>query len=390
MNVMLIDDNAMALRLLEIQTRAVCPDCVLTFQTAVEAMRILSVNPNATDLVICDLQRSGLDGIGVLRHLAELSFSGSIVLLTSENDQMVHLAEQFGLAHHLNILAGFRKPMTMKQCRQVLERSAAHKAQGTRPRPGMYSEDELRGGLTRGEFCNYYQPKVDLNTGALTGVEARWQHPVDGLVSPEHFMPLVEELGLIGWLTTIVLDAAFGQVSAWAEAGLDLTVAVNVSMDNLLDPSFPDQVAQSAKHHGVPPSSLVLEVTEGRIMRDRRAALDVLMRLRVHRIGLSIDDFGTGSSCLAQLRDMPFDELKIDRSIVCGAPHRPVLRAIVGASCRLGQKLGMRVVAEGVEDREDWDHMRNIGGDLAQGYFIARPMPPEAVLGWARGWVAPA
>ena len=163
-------------------------------------------------------------------------------------------------------------------------------------------------------------------------------------------------------------------------------MAVNISMDNMAALDFPDLVSQWAHEAGVDLSSVMLEVTESRLMKDVRAPLDILTRLRLRRVGLSIDDFGTGHSSLAQLRDIPFDELKLDRSFISGAAEDSALRAIVEATLAMARQLGMKSVAEGVETRADWDFLRALGCDVAQGYFIARPMSGTDVLGWRMGW----
>jgi EAL domain-containing protein (putative c-di-GMP-specific phosphodiesterase class I) len=176
------------------------------------------------------------------------------------------------------------------------------------------------------------------------------------------------------------------QARLWQDAGLRLHLAVNVSMDNLAALEFPDFVAHEADAAGVAASSLVLEVTESRLMKNPLAALDILTRLRLKRIRLSIDDFGTGHSSLAQLRDIPFDELKVDHGFVHGACKDASLKAIVEASLGMARQLGMQTVAEGVEDQADWDFLHSAGCDLAQGYFVARPMPAADLPGWIARW----
>jgi EAL domain-containing protein (putative c-di-GMP-specific phosphodiesterase class I) len=163
-------------------------------------------------------------------------------------------------------------------------------------------------------------------------------------------------------------------------------VAINISMDNLARLDFPEVLLGEAARHGVAPTDLMLEVTESRLMGDARAPMDILTRLRLNRIGLSIDDFGTGHSSLAQLRDLPFDELKIDRGFVHGSSEESTQHAIFKASLEMAHQLGMTAVAEGVEDRADWNFARAAGCDLAQGYFIGRPMPARQLDAWAAEW----
>ena len=178
------------------------------------------------------------------------------------------------------------------------------------------------------------------------------------------------------------------QARRWRDMGLALRMSINVSMNNLASLEFPDFIAGRAAAAGVSPEEVVLEVTESRLMKDLRAPLEVLARLRLKRFSVSIDDFGTGHSSLAQLRDFPFDELKVDRGFVHGAFEDETLRAIYQASLGLARQLNMDVVAEGVEDRDDWDFVRRTHCSLAQGYFIARPMPADALPGWLRVWDA--
>jgi EAL domain-containing protein (putative c-di-GMP-specific phosphodiesterase class I) len=246
----------------------------------------------------------------------------------------------------------------------------------------------VREAIANGELVNYYQPKVSFTSGRVVGVETlvRWNHPADGLVFPDQFIGVAEAHGLINDLTSVVLTAALAQSKAWREAGLVLSMAVNVSMGNLSSLDFPEFVGRLCTVAGVLPKGVVLEITESQLVRDLRGPLDVLTRLRLKRFHLSIDDFGTGNSSLSQLRDIPFDELKVDRGFVHGAWANPTLRAIYEASLGLGKQIGMSIVAEGVEDRQDWDFLQLTGCDLGQGYFIAKPMPASALPGWIDEW----
>ena len=214
----------------------------------------------------------------------------------------------------------------------------------------------------------------------------RWQHPADGLLYPGSFVGVAEAHGLIDALTRAVLCLALAQARRWRDLGLTVRMAVNISMDNLACLDFPEFVMDEIARHGVPAGDLMLEVTESRLMGDARAPMDILTRLRLKQIGLSIDDFGTGHSSLAQLRDIPFDELKVDRGFVHGAATTPGMHAILEGALGMARQLGMRSVAEGVEDRPDWDLLRTLGCDLAQGYFVAKPMPAADLAPWLETW----
>jgi diguanylate cyclase (GGDEF)-like protein len=235
----------------------------------------------------------------------------------------------------------------------------------------------LRLALERDQLLLHYQPKADLQSGDVRGVEAlvRWRHPEHGLLGPGEFIPLAERTGLIHPLTKAVLDTALEQAARWRRAGHSLSVAVNVSTRCLLDPTFPDQVAGQLADREVPPQLLVLEITESAVMADPARALQVLRGLHALGVAIAIDDFGTGYSSMAYLKELPVDELKIDRSFVNQMAASPRDAVIVRSTIDLGHNLGLRVVAEGVETRQDWEALTALGCDLAQGYYLGRPMP---------------
>jgi len=390
MKTLLIDDEPFALKLLERQLANLGFEEVIACEHGRDALTLLENGMETIGLVLCDLQMPQMDGVEFVRNLARIGYTGSLVLVSGEDERILQTVEKLARAHSLKMLGVLHKPVLPERLRQVLEKHLSRAARTPRAARKTYELDELWRAIAEGELLNYYQPKVEIASGAVSGVETlvRWQHPQDGLVFPDQFIPLAEEHGLIDDLTRIVLAAALRQARLWRDTGFFLHVAVNVSMDNLAALEFPDFVAREVRKADLPLTSLVLEVTESRLMKDPLAAMDILSRLRLKRIGLSVDDFGTGHSSLAQLRDIPFDELKIDRSFVHGAGRDASLRAIFEASLGMAQQLGMKTVAEGVEDRDDWDFLRTTGCDLAQGYFIAKPMPAADLLDWMPAWEA--
>jgi EAL domain-containing protein (putative c-di-GMP-specific phosphodiesterase class I) len=230
----------------------------------------------------------------------------------------------------------------------------------------------------------HYQPKVAVPGGEVVGVEAlaRWQHPEQGSVLPDVFVPLAEQTGLVRRLTACVLDSALTQCRSWADRGLDLPVAVNLSVRDLLDPGLPTQVMGMLDRHGLGSNSLQLEITESSIMDQPARALDVLNALADLGIELAIDDFGTGYSSLAYLQRLPVLQLKIDRSFVTHLSENESDAAIVRSTIDLGHSLALTVVAEGVEDARSMDLLASAGCDLAQGYHVARPMAGDEIQGW--------
>lgn len=245
---------------------------------------------------------------------------------------------------------------------------------------------DLRAALDNGELVVHYQPKAELPSGKIIGVEAllRWDHPQHGLIPPDEFIPVAEHAGLMRAMTLFVLESAISQCRDWTFAGKPLTVAVNLSARSLLDARLPHDILILLGRWGVDASRLRLEITESSIMADPVRLVDVLAKLNDAGIGLSIDDFGTGYSSLAQLKKLPVDEIKIDKSFVLGMSHNENDVVIVQSTVDLGRNLGLRVVAEGVEDQETMDMLIALGCDVAQGFFLSRPIPADRFGEWIR------
>lgn len=342
------------------------------------------------DVMFIDLNMPGMDGIELLRHLSTSHADLAIVLVSGEDRRVLQTAEDIAKAHGLNVLGALPKPIKGPAIQSMLDR--IHKlASSRRARTGTrLTVREVAEGLKQGELDVFYQPKVNLMTRALESVEAlaRWRHPVHGLMGPDAFIPVAEEGGLINELTEQVMTISLAQGARWRDAGHDVRVALNVSVESLRVLDLPDRIARLTEDAGLEPSSVVLEVTESRLMDDIVSSLDILVRLRMRGFSLSIDDFGTGYSSMQQLQRIPFNELKIDQSFVSGARYDTAARAILESSADLARKLNMRLVAEGVETEEDWAMVRDIGCDLAQGYFIARPMTGNDLPRWLADWQA--
>jgi diguanylate cyclase (GGDEF)-like protein len=243
---------------------------------------------------------------------------------------------------------------------------------------------ELRDALEHGQLEVFFQPQADLRTGAVRGVEAlvRWHHPRHGLLGPDEFVPLAENTGLIGPLTLHVLDRSLAQLTAWDAQGLHLEVAVNLSTRNLLDRELPARIAELLAGHGLPAARLEVEITESMVSADPhrvRAVLDAIAGLGVR---VTLDDFGTGYSSLSNLRDLPVRRLKIDRSFIDGMARRRADAVIVASTIAMAQRLGLSVVAEGVETAEAWARLRESGCDLAQGHHLTPPCPADELTTW--------
>jgi diguanylate cyclase (GGDEF)-like protein len=245
---------------------------------------------------------------------------------------------------------------------------------------------ELPRALEHDELCLHYQPKINLASGAVDGVEAlvRWHHPELGLLPPGQFVPLAESTGLIKRLSHWVLDAALTQCRRWCDSGQAVRIAVNLSARNLHDALLADTLSALLTHHDVQPDLLILEITESAVMADQARAMETLSRIHAMGVRIAIDDFGTGYSSLAYLTRLPVDELKLDRSFVIDMADNESDVHVARSVIELGHSLGLRVVAEGVEDRESEQVLCSLGCDTAQGYYFGTPVPGDAYLGWLR------
>src|SRR3954447_9301895 len=243
---------------------------------------------------------------------------------------------------------------------------------------------ELRRAMDEAELVLHYQPKVDLRTGEAKGVEAlaRWTHPERGMLSPDEFIPLAERSNLLRPMTLYVLDTAMRQANAWRSKGLEVTVAVNLSMQNMLDLRLPNDLARLLTSWRLPAGSLELEITESTIMADHRRAQTILGRLSKMGVRLSIDDFGTGYSSLQYLQELPVDAIKIDKSFVMSMESDAGNATIVQSTVDLGHNLGLEVVAEGVESADVYNTLAELGCDYAQGYFLSKPLDPMKTTIW--------
>jgi diguanylate cyclase (GGDEF)-like protein len=260
-------------------------------------------------------------------------------------------------------------------------------ALGTRITDKVTIVGQVRRALDHDELVLFYQPQVGLDDNRLVGVEAllRWQHPVRGILPPAEFLPAVEDHQIIDRVTHVVLSKALRQMKIWQSEGLHIPISVNIATRTLLNTSFPTEVADLLRDFDVDPSLLCLEVTETSVMRDSGRCARTLHALHDLGVRLSVDDYGTGYASMVYLKDLPIDELKIDRSFVARMTEERQHRVLTQSVIELGHNLGLSVVAEGVEDHAVCQALRASGCDVAQGYLYSRPVPPEEVLAWSAG-----
>jgi EAL domain-containing protein (putative c-di-GMP-specific phosphodiesterase class I) len=292
-------------------------------------------------------------------------------------------------AYGIDFLGAIEKPVTAQKLIALvnLHRAATTVAAANVPGPTFELHDITRG-LEADEFEPYFQPKVDIASLRVVGAEAlaRWRHPEHGVVAPFAFIKPLEDAGKIHILFRCMLAKAVRFCRTLEQARHDATVAVNLSTRSLADVGLAEDITALVVSGGVDPRCVILEITESAATSDLGKALENLARLRMKGFGLSIDDYGTGYSSMEQLTRIPFTELKIDRSFVTHAGRQESAKVILSSSLELARRLKIKAVAEGVETQADWDLLVELGCDIAQGYYIAKPMAAEAYLEWFRGW----
>jgi EAL domain-containing protein (putative c-di-GMP-specific phosphodiesterase class I) len=333
-------------------------------------------------LILLDLQMPGMDGIEALRYLARQQVESGILLASGMDQRVLASARQLGDSLGLKMLGTLQKPAMLEDIESLLSK---HLEPGAR-----ISIEELRRGIDEHELIVHYQPKVVRASGDwhVQSAEAlvRWRHPRLGLLYPAEFLPLAEQSGLIVDVTDFVLTDAIRQIGHWRQRGLHLGAAINLSPRLVQDLEFPDRLGRVFREFDTTPEQLTLEVTEAASLDDPELVMDIFTRLRVRGVGLSLDDFGTGTSSLTQLYKMPFSEVKIDRLLIAEIASSSAAATVVRAIVELAHNLSLTACAEGVETAEAFEFLDGAGCDALQGDFIASAMPAAEMESFIDVW----
>ena len=387
-SILVVDDDVLMLSLQSNMLGDMGYEKVTTAISAADALLQLEHDRHSADLIVCDLRMPGMDGIEFLQTLNASPFCGSIILLSGESQRIMHTVQKLLDGNRLTLLGTLTKPAGREALRALLKCWNPPRENITETVRHKFSADELHRANSKRQWMIHYQPKVHVKSGACIGMEAlvRWNHPEYGMIYPDMFIPAAEQCGAIGGLTDFVIETAIAQLKGWQREGWTIRMAINVSVAALETDAFWSRLSGLVRASSIAPHDITLEITESRIARFSKIALENLVRLRMQHFNLSIDDFGIGHSSLAQLRDVPFNELKIDRGFVTGARNNQVVRPILEGGLAIAKLMHMTSVAEGVESEDDWHLIRELEGDLAQGYFIGRPMAAELIWSWFALW----
>ena len=352
------------------------------------ALSIVRDPSRPVDIIISDLDMEGMDGMEFVRHLGESGAPISIILASALERKLLASIATMAEAYGIRLLGVLEKPLTPRKLLPLIQLHRPAVPEPVAARELEFTLEELGRGLREDEFEPYFQPKIHLATGKVKGAEAlaRWRHPRLGILAPARFIHTMESGGLIDEISWLMLRKSAASCHAWRASGIDATVSVNLSVLSLGDVDIAERVTELVKSQGLEPAQMILEVTESSATHEVGKALENLARLRMKGFGLSIDDYGTGYSSMQQLARIAFTELKIDRSFVAKATKDSTARVILKSSVKMAKQLNMNSVAEGVETRADFDLVCRLHCDMAQGYFIAKPMPYNDFLAWDRHW----
>lgn len=385
LNFLVIEDNDFQRQVVVNMLRSLGAAEICEASNGRQALEMVNAaNARPVDIAFCDLNMPEMDGLEFIRHLGCGNGAISICILSMLDRTLLASVEKMSQAYGINLLGVVRKPISLAQLETLITQynRPERKLQQAAPTAIHFSLEEILQGVRAKQFEPYFQPKVELKTGKLVGAEAlaRWIHPRQGVIAPYAFIPQLEQNGRIDELTFLILEKTVEACRVLHENGLQISVSVNLSLVSLTDTALADRITQVTQNAGVDPHYIILEITESAAMTEVAPALENLARLRMRGFGLSIDDYGTGYASMQQLTRIAFSELKIDRSFVKDFVSDHALYIIVESSIKMACKLRVSSTAEGVETQQDWDMLKGMGCNIAQGYFIAKPMNLAAFL----------
>lgn len=381
-NILVIEDDNFQRQMLVTMLRSLGVASIADANNGKQALDIIrDRNTSLVNIALCDLNMPEMDGMEFLRHLGEEQHNVAIIITSALDSKLLTSVGKMVNMHGIKLLGTIEKPITLVNVKDLLEKYDHLPEKRQQPVDTYsFSLEEVLRGIRAKQFKPFFQPKVDLQTGRLVGAEAlaRWLHPEYGVIGPSVFIPLLEQHDNIDELTFLMLQESTVACRHFLNQGHALSISINLSVVSLGDAMLADKIIQLVNNAGIEPHYIVLEITESAAMTHAAHALENLARLCMNGFSLSIDDYGTGYSSMQQLTRIAFSELKIDQSFVKDFTGNEALSIVVESSIEMAHKLQIKSVAEGVETQQDWDKLKSMKCDIAQGYFIATPMDVEA------------
>jgi len=340
------------------------------------------------DVAIIDLALPGMDALELVRRLGEAKCRAGIIIVGAQTNAVLFSVETMADAYGVNVLGAIGKPVIGSRLEALignyLQPAEVHNHDQSR----ALTFAEVGQGLQAKEFDPFFQPKIELETGQVKGLEmfARWRHPLYGVLGPGAFMPALEENRRVDFLDWTMIEKSVAACRTLHDQGIPISVSINVDQGTLAHPQFMEQIAACLERHRILADYITFEMTESAVLSTDPHFLERLLRLRMKGFGLAIDDYGTARSNLQLLARIPFSELKIDRSFVDGACKKQAIGMVLRSCLSLARSLDRRSTAVGVETKQDWDFLQGLGCTYAQGYYIAKPMPVEDFPAWLADW----
>jgi len=340
------------------------------------------------DILLMDLDMPGLDGLDLIRRTGELAGNTGVIVTGTQSSELMFSVETMAQAYGVNMLGTAGRPLSAAKLESLIDNFAPFVRPAEETPPVEFTFAEVGRGLQADEFDPFFQPKIELETGQIKGLEmfARWRHPQHGVLGPGAFMPVLEAANRIDFLDWNMIEKSVAACRVLHDRGIPISFSINVDQSTLSHPQFIAQITACLERHRILAGYITFEISERSVLKADPHLLERLLRLRMMGFGLAIDDYGTGRSNLQLLAAIPFSELKIDRSFVDGASKRRALSTVLKSYLGLARSLDRRSTAVGVETKQDWDFLQGLGCTYAQGYYIASPMPVEEVPTWLNEW----
>lgn len=363
---------------------------ITTASDGLSALRLLEIGLNPPiNIALLDLALPGMDGLEVIRRLAEIDCRVGIIVLGAQSADVLFSVETMAEAYGVDMLGSSTKPITSARLQELLENYIEPSGEAEpEPQQPEFTFAEVGRGLQAREFDPFFQPKIELETGAVKGLEmfARWRHPQHGVLGPAAFMPVLESVRRIDFLDWSMIEKSVAACRILHDKGIPISFSINVDPSTLSHPQFIAQITACLERHRILADYITFEITESSVLTTNPHFLERLLRLRMMGFGLAIDDYGTGRSNLQLLAAIPFSELKIDRSFVDGASRKRAISTVLKSYLGLARSLSRHACAVGVETKQDWDFLQELGCTYAQGYYIASPMPVDDIPDWLNDW----